>query len=76
MLDIKIIRQNPDLVKYSIEKRNMEIDLDRFLFLDKQIIELKQKSDQLRSIKNKVSREIPLLEKEVRNEKVEEMKKL
>lgn len=76
MLDIKIIRQNPDLVKYSIKKRNMKIDLDRFLFLDKQIIELKQKSDQLRSIKNKVSREIPLLEKEVRNEKVEEMKKL
>ena len=76
MLDIKLIRKDPDLVKYSIEKRWMKVDIDRFLFLDKEIVSLKQKIDELRAVKNKVSKEIPLLEKNIRAEKIEEMKSL
>jgi seryl-tRNA synthetase len=34
MLDIKIIRNNPDLVKENIKKRNLTLDLDEFLKID------------------------------------------
>ena len=34
MLDIKIIRNNPDLVKDVIKKRNLKVNLDDFLDID------------------------------------------
>jgi seryl-tRNA synthetase len=59
MLDLKIIRENPELVKDVIKKRNLDLDLDKFLELDKQKRELIVKVDELRATKNKVSKEIP-----------------
>ena len=76
MLDIKIIRNNPDLVKDNIKKRNLTLDLDAFLELDKQRNDFIVKTDELRAIKNKVSKEIPTLSNEERPTKVAEMKQL
>lgn len=76
MLDLKIIRENPESVKDNIKKRNLKLDLDAFLELDKQKIELIQKVDELRETKNKVSKEIPTLDAEDRQKKVAEMKEL
>lgn len=76
MLDIKLIRNNPDIVKDSIKKRNLNIDLDTFLELDKKKLRLIIKVDELRSIKNKVSKEIPNLSSEEKLPKIAEMKKL
>jgi seryl-tRNA synthetase len=74
MLDIKIIRNNPDLVKDSIRKRNVKLDLDKFLETDARKLELLVKVDELRAIKNKVSKEIPTLSDEEKNKKIAEMK--
>lgn len=77
MLDIKIIRQNPTLVKDIIKKRNIKnLDLDKFLEIDKQKLDLIIKVDELRSIRNTVSALVPTLKNEEKAEKINEMKKL
>jgi seryl-tRNA synthetase len=76
MLDIKIIRNNPNLVKDNIKKRNLNLDLDKFLEIDKEKLDLLLKVDELRATKNKVSKEIPTLSKEEKPAKIAEMKKL
>jgi seryl-tRNA synthetase len=76
MLDLKIIRQNPELVKDVIKKRNLTINLDEFLALDTQKNMFIKQIDDLREIKNKLSKEIPTLSPEARKEKIEESKTL
>ncbi len=49
MLDIKLIRQDPDLVKAGAAKKRMECDVDRILALDAEWRELGQEVDRLRS---------------------------
>ena len=76
MLDITIIRENPELIKENIKNRNWKLDLDAFLELDKTKNELIVKTDELRSIKNKVSKEIPQMSSEEKPAKIAEMKKV
>ena len=76
MLDIKIIRTNPELVKDIIQKRNMNLDVDSFLELDAKKLDLIQKIDSYRELKNKVSKEIPNLSWDEKTEKLKEMKNL
>jgi len=76
MLDIKIIRDNPDLVKDNIKKRWLKLDLNIFLEIDSKKLDLIIKVDELRAIKNKVSKEIATLSNEERPAKISEMKKL
>ncbi len=76
MLDIKIIRNNPDLVKDNIIKRNLTLDLDKFLEIDTEKLDLLVKVDELRAIKNKVSKKIPTLSNEEKPAKIVEMKEL
>jgi seryl-tRNA synthetase len=76
MLDIKIIRANPELIKDNIKKRNLKLDLDEFLKVDSEKLDFIIKVDELRAIKNKVSKEIPTLNNEERPAKISEMKEL
>lgn len=76
MLDIKIIRENPEMVQDIIEKRNLTLDVQVFLELDKQKRELIVKTDELRTLKNKVSKEIPTLSNEEKPAKIAEMKQV
>lgn len=76
MLDIKIIRDNPDMVQDIIEKRNLTLDVKSFLELDQQKRDLIVKTDELRTLKNKVSKEIPTLSNEEKPAKIAEMKKV
>ena len=36
MLDLKFVRQNPDLVRQAIENKGEKVDLSRFLELDQE----------------------------------------
>lgn len=76
MLDIKIIRNNPEIVRDNIKKRNLSLDLDKFLKIDSEKLDLIIKVDELRAVKNKVSKEIPTLSNEERPAKIAEMKGL
>ncbi|MCT4617604.1 MAG: serine--tRNA ligase [Candidatus Gracilibacteria bacterium] len=76
MIDLKLLRTNPELYKDSAKKRGSNVDIDAFLVLDKEVVKLKQEIDELRTIKNKVSREIPTLSNEEKGPKIVEMKKV
>ena len=66
MLDIRIIRENPQLVKDAMNKRNKDMDVlvDEVLAIDVQRRELTVKLDQLKQEQNAASREIPKIKKE------------
>jgi len=54
MLDIKFIRKNPERVKEGVKSKQVEIDIDRILELDKERRELIQKVESLKAKKNKL----------------------
>lgn len=61
MLDMKFLRENPELVKENIKKKfqDYKLDLvDKVIDLDKENRFLKQKGDDLRSQRNTMSKEI------------------
>ncbi len=72
MIDIKLIRENPDLVKENIKKKfqNEKISLvDKVRELDKNWKKLKDKEDKLRSERNKISVKVGKAKKEDKNVK-------
>ena len=59
MLDIKFIRENPDLVKTNCQNRLAEVDIDKLLELDEQRREVIVKIDELRAKRNASSKTKP-----------------
>jgi len=76
MIWLKYIRNNPEEIKDSIKKRWGNIDIDAFLKLDREVVDLKNKLDELRAVKNTVSKEIPKLQNEEKQAKIKEMKEI
>lgn len=76
MIDLKLVRQNPELMRENIQKRNLSVDLDAFLEMDKKLIELNQKLDAIKAEKNAFSKLIPTLSNEEKTQKLAEMKAL
>ena len=61
MLDIKFVRNNPDVVKQNIKNKFQDEKLplvDEVIELDKRNREIKQEVEALRAEKNKASKEI------------------
>jgi len=52
MLDIKFIRENPQVVKEAAKNKNLQVDVDRLLVIDEQIVGLRQEIDVLRQKRN------------------------
>ena len=77
MIDINLIRTNPDLVKENIKKKFQDEKLgyvDEVLALDSQIRELKKQGDDLRAQRNSLSQKIGMLMKNKQLEEAEEIK--
>ncbi|MGI5888830.1 MAG: serine--tRNA ligase [Oscillospiraceae bacterium] len=67
MLDIKLIRQDPDAIKEKLHKRegqNYDDKIDSLLSIDADRRELTARTDSLRAKQNSVSKEIPKLKKQ------------
>ena len=66
MLDIKLIRENPEKVKAAMKTRNKDMDalVEEILAIDKQVRELTQKADALKAEQNAASKKIPQIKKE------------
>jgi len=58
MLDINFIRQNPEKVKEACEKKQVKLDVNRILELDKKKRELLVKSENLKAEQNKISKHL------------------
>ena len=77
MIDIKLIRENSELVKENIKKKFQDEKLcivDEVIELDKQFRECKLKGDNLRALKNKKSSEIGILMKDGKKEEANKIK--
>lgn len=64
MLDIKLIRSNPELVKKALARRHSNIDIEPLLELDKKRREVIFEVETLKAKQNEVSKQIPQLKKE------------
>jgi seryl-tRNA synthetase len=73
MLDIKFIRENPDVVKDAAQKKAMTVDVDRILALDEKKREMQKTVERLRGEQNKASAVMTGLEEQARIEIVEKM---
>ncbi len=77
MIDINLIRNNPELVKENIKKKFQDKKLgyvDEVLELDKKIRSLKSEGDSLRSQRNSLSSQIGMLMKEKKEKEAQEIK--
>ena len=77
MLDIKFVRENPDIVKENIKKKFQDQKLplvDEVLELDKTLRDARLKGDTLRASRNSKSSEIGILMKNKEIEKANELK--
>ena len=63
MLDAKFVAANPELVVEKLKKRNMEVDLSRFLQAEAARKELLAEVEVMKAEKNAVSREVGVLKK-------------
>jgi len=63
MLDIKLIRENPEKVKLGIANKNEKNRIDELLDLDKQRREIIAHADELKSKRNSVSQQVGQMKK-------------
>ena len=78
MLDIKFVRNNPDVVKQNIKNKFQDEKLplvDEVIELDKRNREIKQEVEALRAEKNKASKEIGAMMAQKKVEEAEALKK-
>lgn len=78
MLDLKMVRENPEIVKQNIRNKFQENKLplvDEVIALDAQSRNAKQEADNLRFERNKISKQIGSFMAAGKKEEAEEMKK-
>ncbi|MBR6303542.1 MAG: serine--tRNA ligase [Lachnospiraceae bacterium] len=77
MIDIKFLRENPEVVKENIKKKFQDEKLplvDEVIELDKELRKTQQEGDDLRNAKNKISKEIGALMAQGKKEEAEGLK--
>ncbi|MCI6996873.1 MAG: serine--tRNA ligase [Eubacterium sp.] len=78
MLDIKFVRENPEIVKENIRKKfqDQKLELvDEVIALDQENRSIKQEVEALRAKKNKISKQIGALMAQGKRDEAEEVKK-
>ena len=68
MLDPKLIRNNPDVIKTMLKNRNIEFDLENFILLNHKIHDLTIEINKLRNTKNEFSYLISIIKKKVKHQ--------
>ena len=78
MLDIKFVRENPEIVKQNIKNKFQDEKLavvDEVLALDQENRDIKKEVEALRANRNKISKQIGALMAQGKKEEAEEVKK-
>lgn len=77
MLDIKFIRENPDILRNAIKKKHINFDLEAFLILDSDRKNLLSQVEELRAKQNFLSEKIPrLIDYDEKKTSIEVLKQL
>ncbi len=67
MLDIKMIRENPDKVNELLKRRNPELSIDAILEVDEERRQIQTKADELRAKRKSESQKIGMMKKNGEN---------
>ena len=78
MLDIKILRQNPEVIMQALKDRNNDLDITPAIELDKKRREILAEVEQKKAKQNEISKKVPAMKKAGENtdELFREMKEL
>jgi len=76
MIDIKQIRENPQKFKKAAKDKHFDVNIDRLLYLDKLLIETKQKLQDIATIKNQIGKKIPKLSGVVKEAEISNLSEL
>ena len=74
MLDIKFIRENPDLIREAARKKRIDLDVPKLLELDKERLTLMTEIEGMRAKQNQASEKIATISSQDRRPLLEEMK--
>ncbi|HOA83905.1 MAG TPA: serine--tRNA ligase, partial [Thermodesulfovibrio thiophilus] len=58
MLDLKFVRDNPDIVREALKKRGYDLNFEQFLSLEAERLNFLKEIEQKRALRNSVSQEI------------------
>ena len=61
MIDIKEIRENPQRFKQAAKNKNIEVDIDRLMVIDAELLSAKQGLQEIATEKNRIGKSIPKL---------------
>jgi len=73
MLDIKFIRENPDLIREAARKKHINFNVDELISADQKRLELLARVETLRAEQNSVSDRIPTASVDDRNTLIQQM---
>lgn len=76
MLDLKFIRENPDKVRWAIEVKRIDLDLDKLLEADQKVVKLKRQIQVLNEEKNANSKRMGKATTEERPQIIERGKQI
>ena len=77
MLDLKLIRSQPEEIAENCRKRNVQVDIEKLLMLDKQVRHITTEADVIRQRRNDISKRMTgKIPPEVRQLLIEESKTL
>ena len=70
MLNIKFIRENPEKVKQGCEKKQVKVDIEKLLDVDRKRRETLRALEDIRAQKNEASKQIPGIKEKKEKEKI------
>jgi len=76
MLDIKFIRENPDLIKQAARLKRIDCDVDQLLAVDRQMSDLRRQLQDVQTEKNAAGKQIPKLSGDERQTLIDRMSEL
>jgi seryl-tRNA synthetase len=76
MIDIKEIRENPDRFKKAAKDKNIEVDIDRLLAVDAELLAAKNRLQEIATEKNRIGKSIPKLAGQEKQDALAQLAKL
>ncbi len=76
MIDIKLLRENPDLFIQAAKVKNFQVDINALLEADRHILATQQELQQIRTEQNQAGKQIAQLKGPEKQEAIEQMSRL
>ncbi len=73
MVDIKLIRENPDKFKKASEDKGFEVDIKKLLEVDAELLDNKKKLQDIATEKNSIGKSIPKLSEDEKKEAISKL---